>query len=289
MIAIIVFVLLSAVAFGYFGYQLKGIRQSVMLGMPEDRTDRAGERWKKTFLVAFGQQKMFKRWLPATLHGFIYVAFLLTQLELVEIILDGITGSHRMLRPALGGFYPFLISFIEVLSMLALFATLIFLVRRNLLKVPRLSMDELSGWPKLDGNLILYGEILLVSFIFMMNGADEVLYQQGATHAVGTEGTSGSFGFAISSWLGPALFGGMSESSLQIVERIGWWGHIMVVFGFLNYLPISKHFHIILAFPNTYFSRLLPQGELDSPPHIQEEIKAIFDPAYQPVILSIIL
>jgi heterodisulfide reductase subunit C len=227
---------------------------------------------------------MFKRWLPAVLHLFVYVAFLLTQLELIEIIIDGVIGSHRALRPFLGGLYPFIISFIEVLSMLALVATLIFLARRNLLKIPRLSMNELSGWPKLDGNLILYGEILLVSFIFMMNGADEVLYSMGQTHAAGVaEGATGSFGFALSSWMGPALFGGMSESSLHLVERIGWWGHIMVVFGFLNYLPISKHFHIVLAFPNTYFSRLIPAGETDSPPHIQEEIKAIMDPAYQPV------
>ncbi|RMG70935.1 MAG: Fe-S oxidoreductase, partial [Bacteroidetes bacterium] len=212
------FFLLAAAALGAFTWQILRIRRSIQLGRPLDRSDQPAARWRNMLLVAFGQQKMFKRPLPALLHLFIYVAFLLTQVELIEIFVDGLSGAHRIFRPALGGFYTFVISFIEVLSLLALIATFVFLARRNLLKVPRFHMPEMRGWPKLDGNLILYGEILLVTFIFMMNGADEVLYLRGLTHAAGTEG-AGSFGFLISQWLGPALFGGIeSETTLHLLE-----------------------------------------------------------------------
>lgn len=283
MISQLAFVLIFAAGLAWFGLQINQIRKNILLGRPADLSDNAGQRMKNMLLVAFGQQKMFKRWIPATLHFFIYAAFLLTQIELIEILIDGVSGMHRALRPALGGFYTFLISFIEVLSMLAFFATLTFLARRNLLKIPRFHKDEMTGWPKLDGNIILYLEILLLVFIAMMNGADEVLYTKGATHAVGAAGT-GSFGFAVSSWLGPMLFGGIENiTTLEMIERIGWWGHILVVLSFLNYLPISKHFHIMMAFPNTYYGRLQPAGELNSPQNIQEEMKAIMDPSYQPV------
>lgn len=283
MIQNIVFALIFFAANGYFVYQVLQIRKGIALGRPEDRSDQPGARWKNMLLVAFGQQKMFKRPFPALMHLFVYVAFLITQVELIEILIDGIFGTHRSLRPFLGGGYTFVVSFIEVLSVLALVATLVFLARRNLIKVPRFHMDEMTGWPKLDGNIILYVEILLVGFIFMMNGSDEVLFRQGATHAVGEAGVSGSFGFAVSSWLGPALFGGMDTATLHLLERIGWWGHILVVLAFLNYLPISKHFHILMAFPNTYFGRLTPAGKLTSSPQIQEEVKAAFDFDYTPV------
>ncbi|MEL6845618.1 MAG: Fe-S oxidoreductase, partial [Bacteroidota bacterium] len=226
MLSQIAFVIVAAAGFGYFGYRVNQIRQNIQLGRPEDRSGNTGERIKKMLLVAFGQQKMFKRWLPATLHFFIYAAFVITQIELVEIILDGITGAHRITRPFLGGFYTFTISFIEILSVLAFVATLAFLARRNLLKVPRFHMDEMTGWPKLDGNIILYLEIALLVFIFTMNGTDEVLYGRGISHAAGTaEGAS--LNLAVSSWLGPALFGGMSDATLHLLERIGWWGHLL--------------------------------------------------------------
>lgn len=281
MMSQIAFFILAGVALGYFAYQVMGIRKNILLGRPEDRSNNTNQRLKNMLLVAFGQQKMFKRFIPAILHLFIYTAFLLTQVELIEIFADGLSGGHRLFRPALGGFYTFVISFIEILSLLAFFATIIFLARRNLLKLPRFHKDEMTGWPKLDGNIILYLEILLIIFIFTMNGADEVLYNQGATHAAGAQGP-GTFGFAVSSWMGPALFGGISESTLHLLERIGWWGHIMVVFSFLVYLPVSKHFHIIMAFPNTWYGDLKPAGEFSSPKNIQEEIKAIMDPSYAP-------
>lgn len=281
----ILFVLIFGAGFAYFGWQASKIRQAILLGRPDDRSDRQGERWKQMTLVALGQQKMFKRWIPALFHFFIYVAFIFTQVELIEIVIDGVGGFHRFFRPLLGGFYTFIISLIEVLSVLAFVGTLIFLARRNLLKVPRFVKDEMNGWPKLDGNIILYLEIALITFIFMMNGADEVLYNGGHTHAEGLEGQSGSFGFAVSQFVGPAIFGGMDTPSLEIVERIGWWGHLLTVLAFLVYLPISKHFHILLAFPNVFFSNvgLRPTGKFANMPQVTEEMKAILDPSYQPV------
>jgi len=277
------FIIIFAIGIGLFVYQVRQIRKSIAWGRPATLQGDPAERWKKVLLVAFGQQKMFKQWMPALMHLFIYVAFLFTQIELIEIIADGLTGAHRIFRPVLGGFYTFVISFIEILSVLAFVGTLVFLARRNLLKMPRFHMDEMSGWPKLDGNIILYLEILLIACIMTMNGADEVLYNRGATHAAGLAGSVGSFGFSISQWLGPALFGGIeSIETLALVERLGWWGHLTVVLGFLVYLPISKHFHIIMSFPNVYYTQLGPKGKFESSKQIQEEVKAAFDFSYTP-------
>ena len=238
-----------------------------------DRSGSLGTRLKTTLLVAFGQKKMFKRPIPALLHFCIYAAFLFTQIELIEIFADGITGSHRAFQADLGALYTFSISLIEVLSVLAFVATLAFLARRNLLKIPRFTMSEMTGWPKLDGNLILYFEILLICFIFMMNGADEVLHIQDG---------KGTYGFAISSRIGPVLFGGMSVETLHLIEQIGWWGHICMVFVFLNYLPISKHFHIILAFPNVFYSNLQEKGKFTNMESVKKEVELMFDPSADP-------
>ncbi len=276
MVSQLAFLLLSLVAFGLAAWQFSKIRRNILLGKPEILKGETAQRWRNVVLVAFGQQKMFKRWLPAFLHFTIYAAFLVTQIELIEIFVDGLTGIHRVFRPYLSGFYTFVISFIELLSLLAFVATLAFLIRRNLLYIPRFRKPEMKGWPARDANIILYLEVVLILCIFTMNGADEVLYNRGQSHAVGTEGQSGSFGFLISSWLGPLLFGGIeSESTLHLLERTGWWGHILVVFAFLNYLPISKHLHIILAFPNTYFARQKSRGEMDNMPEIMQEVKSM--------------
>jgi heterodisulfide reductase subunit C len=250
------------------------------LGKDTDRKDRPGERIKIMTLVALGQKKMFSRPVPALLHLFLYAAFVITQIELIEIVLDGALGNHRMFRPLLGGFYTFMVSFIEILSVLAFIGTIAFLARRNLLKVPRLVKSELNGWPKLDANFILLGEITLICFIFMMNGADEVLYSRGLSHA--KDLGDHSLGLAISSHIGPMLFGGMSEHTLHLVERTGWWGHITMVLGFLNYLPYSKHFHILLAFPNVYFSNLLKKGQFSNLESVTTEVKAMMDPSFIP-------
>jgi heterodisulfide reductase subunit C len=280
MISIIIFILLFAGGSAFFFYNVSKIRRNILLGKDIDRTDKPAERIKTMILVAFGQKKMFNRPIPAILHLFLYVAFVITQVELIEIVLDGALGNHRMFRPSLGGFYTFMVSFIEILSVLAFIGTLAFLARRNLLKVPRLVKSELNGWPKLDANFILLGEITLICFIFMMNGADEVLYSRGMSHAQNMG--DGSLGLTISSHLGPVLFGGMSEHSLHIIERIGWWGHICMVLGFLNYLPYSKHFHILLAFPNVYYSNLEKKGKFTNLGSVTNEVKAMMDPSFTP-------
>jgi heterodisulfide reductase subunit C len=225
---------------------------------------------RNMLLIAFGQKKMFKRWIPAIFHLFIYVAFLITQIELIEIIVDGVLGQHRVFAVALGGFYTFVIGTIEVLSLLALVATFIFLARRNLLKVPRLVKDELTGWPKLDANLILLGELLLVAGIFTMNGADMVLQDLDPTHYPSTGN------LPVSSWIGANLFAELDMNTLVILERTGWWLHILVVFGFILYLPFSKHLHILFAFPNTYFARQNSRGEMENMPAIMNEVKSMF-------------
>jgi heterodisulfide reductase subunit C len=269
MLAQILFLILigltSWIALKKYGQLIANIR----LGQDYEVTGEASQRWKNTLLVALGQKKMFKNLVPAVLHSFIYLAFLVTQIELIEIIFDGLLGQHRLFAPFLGGFYTFLISMIEILSLGAFFATLIFLIRRNLLYIPRFKKPELKGWPARDANIILYGEILLIIGIFSMNGADTLLQQQmpESYHDTGS--------FAVSGWLGPMLFGGLEISTLQILERFGWWLHLIVVFGFIAYLPYSKHLHIILAFPNTWYAPLNPRGKMENMPAIMNEVKSM--------------
>ena len=280
MISSIIFSILLIGSSILFYINVKKIRRNILLGKDISIKDNKKERLKTMVLVALGQKKMFTRPIAAILHLCLYVAFIITQIELIEIIYDGITGHHRAFREALGGFYTGMVSFIEILSVLAFIGTVAFLARRNLLKIPRLVQSELNGWPKLDANIILLMEITLICFIFMMNGADEVLYNRGESHA----GGEGSFGFSISQFLGPLLYGNMPTAGLHIIERIGWWGHIVMVFSFLNYLPISKHLHILLAFPNTYFSNLKAKGQFTNLFEVTDVVKPNFDPAYQPVL-----
>ncbi|HEY0030173.1 MAG TPA: (Fe-S)-binding protein [Bacteroidia bacterium] len=284
MIPTILFILLFLGGTVFFAINARKVRRNILLGKDTDRTDQVGKRFKIMTLVALGQKKMFSKPIPAILHLFLYAAFVITQIELIEIVVDGIFGNHRIFRPSLGGFYTFMVSFIEILSVLAFIGTIAFLSRRNLLKVPRLVKNELNGWPKLDANFILIGELTLICFIFMMNGADEVLYSRGMSHAENLG--DGSLNLAISSHVGPLLFGGLSEHSLHLVERIGWWGHICMVFGFLNYLPYSKHFHILLAFPNVFYSNLEPKGKFSNMESVTNEVKAIFDPSFVPPVVD---
>ena len=274
----IVFIVILIAGFGFFGFNVKKVISNIKLGREKKINDRKTERWKVMTLVALGQKKMFARPIPALLHLFIYVAFILTQIELIEIIIDGITGKHRIFFPSLGSLYTLVISIIEILSVLALIATFAFLARRNLLKIPRFHKDEMTGWPKLDGNIILYLEFLLVIFIFTMNGTDEVLHLRGESHAAG----EGGFGFAMSQWYGPMLFGGVETDALHLLERIGWWGHLIIVLTFMIYLPYSKHFHIFLAFPNVWYSNLNAKGRLTNMEAVTNEVKMMFDPEADP-------
>ena len=269
MVQSILFLLVAGLS-GWFAWKgFRRIWQNIQLGKPEKIGGNVAQRWGNVLLVALGQKKMFKNLLPAVLHLFIYVAFVITQVELLEIFVDGIFGTHRFFAPYLGGFYTFAISTIEVLSVLAFVATIIFLARRNLLRLPRFWKPEMKGFPFRDANLILLGELILIVGVFCMNGGDKELQSRGLEHYNPTGY------FAVSSWLGPALFGGMSNASVIGVERFGWWLHILTVFGFLCYLPYSKHLHIILAFPTTWYARLSPKGHMENIPAIQKEVRAM--------------
>lgn len=279
MVGTIIFAALLILGIGFFSWNISKIVANIKLGRDIDRSDKKAERWKTMILVALGQKKMFSRPIPALLHLMLYSAFIITQIELIEIVVDGLTGEHRYFRPALGGFYTFMISFIEVLSVLAFVATFIFLSRRNLIKVPRLNMAEMQGWPKIDGNMILFMEIILILCILTMNGADEALYRQGISHA--RDLGDGSLNFAISNLIVP-FFEGINVQTLHTLERIGWWGHIMMVFAFLNYLPYSKHFHILLAFPNTYYTNLEKKGKFENMESVRKEVELMMDPDADP-------
>jgi heterodisulfide reductase subunit C len=246
--------------------QYKSLYRKIHLGKPEDIAGHESSRWKNVLLVAFGQKKMFKNWLPAILHFFIYSAFLITQIELIEIFVDGFFGVHRFFAEPLGGLYTFVISFIEILSILAFVATVIFLARRNILRVSRFHKPEMTTWPTLDANIILFGEIALIAGIFCMNGADVVLQGIDPLHYTPTGH------FAVSATFGPVVFGGIPKDWLMYIERGGWWLHILTVLAFLNYLPVSKHLHVLFAFPNVYFSRLSPRGEMRNMPDVQREV-----------------
>jgi heterodisulfide reductase subunit C len=275
MLSHLIFVVLALVSIGLFSWKMRSIIKQIKLGRPTKRTDRVGERIKTMLLVAFGQKKMFNRPIPAILHFIFYVAFIITQIELIEVFIDGFSGSHRFFYHAgFGAFYTFVISSIEVLSVLTFIATLIFFARRNLIKIPRFSSSDLNGWARNDANLILLFELLLIIFIFMMNGADEA--DKILSSNVG-------YGFAVSQYLGPLFFGRINnEDILHVISSIGWWGHLIMVFVFLNYLPYSKHLHILFAFPNTFFSNLNAKGKFNNMESVEAEVKLMLDPSADP-------
>jgi heterodisulfide reductase subunit C len=254
---------------------MRDILAQIRLGKKTQRTDQSALRIKTMLLVAFGQKKMFNRPIPAVLHFIFYIAFIITQIELIEVFVDGFTGAHRVFyhtnfRPV----YVAIIGAIEVLSVLTFIATLIFFSRRNLIKLPRFNMKELKGWPRNDANLILLFEVLLILCIFLMNSADEA--GQILRSNVG-------YGFAISQYVGPLFFGRINSiESLEILAEIGWWGHLIMVFVFLNYLPYSKHLHILFAFPNTYFSNLAKKGKFTNMDSVTQEVKMMLDPSLIP-------
>lgn len=271
----ILFLLLSGVAIFLFSRKVAEIRRNIKLGRDQHFANLSGKRWKNVLLLAFGQKKMFKRWIPAVLHFFVYAGFVIINIEILEIIVDGLTGQHRIFVPLLGGLYTVLIGCFEVLAALVLISCVIFLIRRNVLHVKRLVQKELNGWPKTDANLILVTEVVLMALFLTMNAADYNLQQLGAAHYTATGP------FWISSMLAP-LFSGLSETTLIGIERSAWWLHIIGVFAFLNYLPYSKHLHIVLAFPNAYYARLAPQGKMANMPEIQKEVLYMMEPDKAP-------
>lgn len=265
--------LLALIAAGYiFSKKAREIYANIMLGKPENCTDNAPKRLQNMLLLAFGQKKMFRNMIPAILHLFVYVGFLLINIEVLEIVLDGILGTHRLFAPYLGGLYTAAINFFEFLAVAVLLSCLVFLIRRNILKVPRLAHVDLHGFPAKDANRILWIEIVLMTAVLVMNATDQLL--QGTSEHYFQTG-----GFFFSGLLMP-LFSGFSVTSLEITERLAWWAHILGIFAFLNYLPYSKHLHIILAFPNSYFGDISnTKGRMKNMPRITQEIKLMMDPS----------
>ncbi len=264
----VAFLIVIVIATFLITKRVRRIRENILLGRPIERSDNSGERWKTMLLVAFGQQKMFKRIIPAFLHLLIYVGFLIINLEVLEFILDGFFGTHRLFAPILGDFYTISINFFELLAVGVLLSCVAFLIRRNVLRVKRFSGDEMTSWPTLDANLILVIEIILMFAILSMNATDQILQQRGDEHYTVT----GSFYF---SGLLMPMFDGMSDSALVFTERFAWWFHILGILGFALYVTYSKHLHIFLAFPNTYFSNLRPKGEIENMPVVTTEVKSM--------------
>jgi heterodisulfide reductase subunit C len=274
MISIIIFALLFCLTVFFSYSRYRRIYLNIKLGKEYSNPAPFYAKLKNMILIAFGQKKMFKRPIPAIFHFFIYAAFVFTQLEFIEIIIDGLTGSHRaighMVSYCCPALYSGLINFIEILNALAFVATIVFLSRRNLIKLPRLNMAELKGWPMKDANLILIGEIVLVFGIFIMNGAESVLASK----------TGEGMSFFLSSKLG-FLFQGLSESTLHVLMNFGWWMHLIGILGFILYLPFSKHLHIFLAFPNAYLTNENPKGYMAYMPEIFKEIKSMMGEAVE--------
>ncbi len=273
----IIFILISSVSVWFFTKKVKEISRNIKLGRDEDISDNKPQRWRNLLLLAFGQKKMFRNPLVAVLHFFVYAGFIIINIEVLEIVLDGIFGTHRMFAPRLGGFYTFLINSFEVLALLVLVAVIIFLIRRNIIKLKRFISNDLDGWPRSDANYILIIEVVLMSLFLFLNASDTLLQTRGVEHyAAHPTGN-----FIISQYLQPVL-NGMSNEGLQIVERSCWWLHIMGIFAFLNYLPYSKHLHIVLAFPNAYYARLEPMGKMDNMESIQKEVLYAMQPELIP-------
>lgn len=271
----ILFVAIVGVAVWLFTKNILQIRRNIFLGQGEELNDNPSLRWKNLLLLALGQKKMFRNPLVAVMHFVIYAGFIIINLEVLEIVLDGIVGTHRLFFPFLGSFYIFLINFFEMLAVSVITVCVVFLCRRNLLKLKRFISKDLNGWPRSDANYILITEIILMSLFLTMNATDRALQLQGSEHYHDT----GSFVF--SGLLAP-LFNGLSTTILMGIERTCWWIHIIGILAFLNYLPYSKHLHIMLAFPNAYYARLDVLGKMTNMENVQNEVKYMMQPELAP-------
>ena len=267
----LIFFTLVFCSLGLFTRNLKRIRRNINLGKDLDRNDSPSIRMKNMFRVAFGQTKMVSRPIAGILHLIVYIGFVFINIELLEIVLDGLTGKHRLFAPYLGSFYNFLIAMFEVFALLVLIAVFFFWTRRNVLKIKRFWKDEMKGWPKKDADYILYFEVVLMILFLSMNSTDSLLQDLGATDYI----KAGSF--PVSQFLTP-LFDSFELETLIFLERTFWWLHITGIFIFLNYLYYSKHLHILLAFPNTYFANLEIKGKFKVNPQIKAEVQLMLDP-----------
>ncbi len=271
MFAQLIFVIILGAAIFLFSKNIRKISRNIKLGRNIDRSDSSSDRWMTMAKVALGQSKMVKRPIAGFLHIIVYAGFVIINIEVMEIIIDGVFGTHRVFY-SIGGLYNILIGGFEILALLVLLACVVFLIRRNIIKVRRLTMAELTSWPRTDANLILITEILLMTAFLTMNSTDHLLQIRGVGHYI----QAGAF--PVSSLMS-GMFGGFSDSSLEMIERSCWWFHIVGILAFLNYLPYSKHFHILLAFPNTYYSNLQKKGKFTDMENVSREVKLMLDPA----------
>ena len=277
-LAQLIFALVLVIGIGFFARNVRRMVRNIKLGRHVDRSDNKGERFKTMALLALGQSKMVRRPVAGILHIVVYVGFIIINIEVLEIIIDGLFGTHRIFA-SLGNIYDFLIGSFEILALLVLVGVIIFWIRRNVTRIKRFLSKEMTGWPKNDANNILYFEMVLMTLFLVMNATDLQLQLNGADHYARAEGIAGSF--PVSQFLLP-LFDTMATSTLIIVERTAWWIHIIGILFFLNYLYYSKHLHILLAFPNTYFAKLKPKGELDNLEAVTKEVMLMMDPTADP-------
>lgn len=270
----ILFAILLAVGAGYFTINVKKLIRNINLGRDINRKDNASERWKNMMMIAFGQSKMVKRPVAGFLHIIVYAGFVIINIEVIEIVIDGLFGTHRVLS-FLGSLYDVLIASFEILAVLVLVAVVVFWMRRNAVPLARFASSDLKGAPKNDANYILYFEVFLMSLFLIMNASDFHLQQLGVGHydKVGS--------FPVSQFIAP-LFNGMSEGVVVVIERASWWLHIIGILIFLNYLYFSKHLHILLAFPNTFYADLNAKGKLDNLESVTNEVKLMMDPNADP-------
>lgn len=271
----ILFAIVLIAGFAFFASGVKKIIRNINLGIDVDRSDNPKARWKNMAMIALGQSKMVKRPIAGVLHIFVYVGFIIINIELLEIIIDGLFGTHRVFAPYLGGVYDVLIASFEILAILVIFAVTVFWIRRNLIRLKRFIHSDLNGFPKNDANYILYFETVLMILFLLMNASD--LHLQNVPGGVFQKAGS----FPVSQFIAP-IFNGMSNELVVILFEVFWWLHIVGIFCFMNYLYFSKHLHILLAFPNTYFADLKPKGQFDNLASVTKEVKLMMDPNADP-------
>jgi len=263
----ILFAIALVIGIGFFVRNVKKLIRNIKLGKDVDVSNNKSERWRNMTRIALGQGKMVTRPVAGILHVIVYLGFIIINIEVLEILIDGLFGTHRVFK-SLGTFYGILIGSFEVLAVLVLVSVIIFWIRRNIIKLQRFWKPEMTAWPKNDANIILYFEMVLMTLFLVMNATDVVFQDMGT-------------GNVVSQYLYP-LFSGLSESSLHMIERTAWWLHILGILVFLNYLYYSKHLHILLAFPNTYYGRVTPKGQLNNLESVTKEVKMMMDPNADP-------
>ncbi len=252
--------------------RIRFIKRNILLGKPVEKPRDKAKSFKNMLLLAFGQKKMFDRPFVGLMHFVLYAGFLVINIEVLEIVLDGILGTHRLFAPLFGSLYPVLINTFEFLAFGVVFTCVVFWLRRNVLKIRRFHQPEMKGWPARDANIILVWECVLMFMLYTMNATDGLLQLRAAESAYVAAHYPQVGMFAFSQWLAP-LYEGLGTSNLILAERISWWLHILGIMGFAVYVTYSKHLHIFMAFPNTYFAAHQPKGEMDNMPAVTKEVR----------------